>query len=283
MNPTPENPSLARKRGWIHFGVVAGFLLIVSVGWNVAMDRLGYWFRKEPISWPAGVEVNHKTFQNMSFPLRIGPYRMYEELKHADDMLSTLKVATTLDEQRYPDRQSNWYINRIYEDEREPEHSPFRFWHLDVVYYTGGEVTVPHVPDICVQAGGATPTGRKILTVENVRDVPDSWKTTPFVALGYVREFEGRTQELAQYYLFDVNGIPETDRKMVRFQLAYPTKRYVFYSKIQFFPRGSVGDPRLADEKAEDFLRHCLPDVLAQLPSEEAIRRLYEEKQKNEE
>lgn len=278
MNPATENTPRARKRGWIHFGVVTGFLLIVAVGWNAAMSTLGFWFRKEPIPWPAGVVVNEKTFQNTSFPQWLGPYRLAKdgELKHADDMLSTLKIGSTLDEQRYPERCSNWYINRIYEDTREPENSPYRFWHLDVVFYTGGEVTVPHVPDICVQAGGATPTGRQMLTATDMKGVPEAWKTTSFAALSYERTFQGYTQDLVQYYLFDVNGIPQTDRKMVRLHLAKPHWRYVFYSKIQFFPRGGVGSVEIADKKAEEFLRHCLPAVLEQLPSAEDIQQLYE-------
>ncbi|MBN1943316.1 MAG: hypothetical protein JW849_08485 [Phycisphaerae bacterium] len=275
---TAEKPTVLRseKAGWIHFAVVAGFLLIVAVGWNLAMERLGYWLRKEPVPWPAGVKVNEKTFQNQSFPKYIGPYRLAEggDLKHADDMLSTLKIGSTLDDQRYPERKSNWYINRIYEDTREPENSPFRFWILDVVFYTGGEVTVPHVPDICVQAGGATPTGRNTLNVE-VPSAKDPWRKTPFVALSYERMYQGNLQELVQYYLFSVNGLPETDRDWVRVRLADPTWRYVYYSKIQFFPRGNVSSVKIADEKAAEFLQQVLPAIFTQLPSAEDIQRLY--------
>lgn len=279
MNPLPhQTPSRTTKPGWIHFGIVAGFLLIVTVGWNMAMETLGWWFRKEPVPWPADVNVNEKTFQNQSFPKHFGSYRLAKdgELEHPDDMLSTLKIGSALDEKRYSERCSNWYINRIYEDTRESEKSPYRFWQLDVVFYTGGEVTVPHVPDICVQAGGATPTGRKILTVD-VQEVSDSWKTTPFVALGYERTFQGQFQELVQYYLFDVNGIQETDRKNVRFNLAKPERRYVFYSKIQFFPRGNVSGVKIEekDRRAKEFLRYCLPVILTQLPSAEDIQKLY--------
>ena len=278
---SPSIPSRAGKLGWIHYSVVTGFLLIMAVGWNVAMDRLGYWFRKEPVPWPAGVEVNPKTFQNQSFPRWFGPYRLVKDgdVKYADDMLSTLKIGSTLDEKRHSERRSNWYINRVYENTNEPENSPYRFWNLDVVFYTGGEVTVPHVPDICVQAGGATPTGRKELTTEGISGVPKSWEKTPFVALSYESTFKGNIQELAQYYLFSVNGIPETDRKGVRLRLANPTWRYVFYSKIQFFPRGNINDVNTSDEKARQFLRDCLPVILTQLPSAEDIQRLYEKEQ----
>jgi hypothetical protein len=157
MNP-PDIPSRARKLGWIHFGVMTGFLLIVAVGWNVAMNQLKWWFRKEPVPWPAGVVVNQKTFQNQTFPTSFGPYRLKEDgdLKHADDMLSTLKIGTTLDEGRYSERKSNWYVLRVYEDTREPETSPYRYWQVDVVFYTGGEVNVPHVPQHPRTEGSST-------------------------------------------------------------------------------------------------------------------------------
>ncbi|MBN1555157.1 MAG: hypothetical protein JXA11_10460 [Phycisphaerae bacterium] len=266
------------KTGWIHFGVVVGFLLIVSFGWGLAMGQFNWWFRKEPVAWPAGVKVNEKTFQNQSMPERFGPYRMYKEEKYADDMLSTLKIGSTLDDRRYPERKSNWYINRIYEDTREAETSPYRLWHLDVVFYTGGEVTVPHVPDICVQAGGATPTGRKELKVK-LPGRKEPWDHPSFTALSYERTYQGHSQELVQYYLFDVNGIPETRRETVRLNLAIPTWRYVFYSKIQFFPLGNVESVKIADEKAGEFLRYALPAVLTQLPSAEDIEALYKQEE----
>lgn len=277
MNSAASSLARSDKAGWIHFGAVTGFLLLVAVGWNLAMERLGYWLRKEPVPWPAGVEVNPKTFQNRSFPRRFGPYRLAKDgdLKYPDDMLSTLKIGSTLDEQRIKVRRSNWYINRLYEDTREPENSPYRYWFLDVVFYTGGEVTVPHVPDICAQAGGATPTGRDERKIA-VPEVRAPWNFTPYVSLRYERSFQGHLQELVQYYVFSVNGLPETDRDKVRLRLVNPTWRYVYYSKIQFYPRGGV-EPKLADEKAGEFLRFCLPAILSQLPSAEDIEKLYRE------
>ncbi len=276
MKPSSQTTSAGEKLGWVHFGIVAGFLLVVAVSWNVAMDRFGYWLRKEPVPWPAGVQVNSRTFQNQSFPQRFGSYRMEKDEKHADDMLSTLKIGTTLDETRHSERACNWYLNRVYENLNEPENSPYRFWNLDIVFYTGGEVTVPHVPDICVQAGGATPTGRKILTTDMIRGVRQAWEKAPFVALSYETTFQGSIRELVQYYLFNVNGKPETDRSSVRLFMANPLQRYVCYSKIQFYPRGMIPSVASADEKAREFLRDCMPVILTQLPSEEEIQKLYE-------
>jgi len=269
--------STSANAGWIHFCLVAGFLLIVTIGWSLAMDKLGYWLRKEPVPWPAKVRVNAKTFQNTSLARRFGPYRMVKENEHADDLLSTLKIGSALDERRYDRRESNWYVLRIYEDTREPENSPYRYWYLDVVFYTGGEVTVPHVPDICVQAGGARPTGRDLLQVP-VPQAPEPWRSqTPLVALGYERYYQGYSQELVQYYLFCVNGLPESSRDRVRLRLTNPTWRYVYYAKLQFFPQGSVGTRKQANRKAEEFLRYCLPAVLEQLPTPADIETLYED------
>ena len=267
----------ARKVGWIHFGVVAGILLVATVSWEGAMKTLGWWARKEPVPWPAHVRVDEKTFQNLTLAKRFGPYKLAKdgEIKQRDDVLETLKIGTTLDTARYKRRESNWYITRVYEDTREPDGSSFRYWTLDVTYYTGGETTVPHVPDICAQAGGAVLTGRKIIHTA-VPGAPEPWsKDTAFAALGYENMLQGRSFEFMQFYLFCVNGIPETSRERVRLRLTDLRLRYVYFSKIQFYPHGNMANVRGEKEKAKEFLRYCLPAILRELPSPAEIEKLY--------
>ena len=266
------------KAGWIHFGFIAVVLLVATVGWNSAMSGLGWWTRKEPVPWPKNVRVDKKTFQNLTLAKRFGPYKLAKdgEIKQRKDVLETLMIDTTLNTTRIKKREGNWYVTRIYEDTREPKNSPFRFWHLDVTYFTGGETTVPHVPNACAQAGGATLTGEKILHTP-VPVAPEPWsEDTAFTALGFEKITRGSLFEFVQYYLFSINGHPETSRKRVRLRLANLSLRYVYFSKIQFFPNGNVMNTTETSEKAKDFLRHCLPAVLRELPSPPEIEKLYQ-------
>jgi len=284
------------KKRWIHFSIAAGLLLISAISWNVMMNVLKYYVRKEAVVWPVNVKVSELEFRNISLPGHFGPYRMVEEdglldrdekgvskkdgkpdgeVYDREDIKETLGIGNSLDEDRIKERKSNWYVARYYEDTREPINSPYRYWQLDLTYYTGSEVTVPHVPDICVLAGGSSIVGREELYIRDVSGVPSPWdKVTPFTALHYERNDAG-AYNYVQYYLFSVNGLPETDRDAARLELTKLSNRYVYYAKLQFFPRAVIRDKAQADEHAKDFLRCCLPGVLGELPSQEYISRLY--------
>ncbi|HNX27345.1 MAG TPA: hypothetical protein PKK48_08050, partial [Phycisphaerae bacterium] len=253
------------------------------VSWNVMTAKLRYFFRKEAVPWPASVKVSELEFRNISLPKQFGPYRMIEddgildrdengnvvkdgkpdgEIYYREDILETLGIGSSLDEERVKERKSNWYVSRYYIDAREPENSPYKCWQLDLTFYTGSEVTVPHVPDICVLAGGASIVSRENLFITDVAGVPEPWdKRTPFTGLHYERN-DNNAYSYVQYYLFSVNGLPETDRDAARIELTALSNRYVYYAKLQFFPRAVIRDKKQADERAKDFLRHCIPGVL---------------------
>lgn len=284
------------KKNWIHFCIASGILLVSVISWNVITAKLKYYFRKEAVAWPQNVRISEVEFRNLSLPAHFGTnYRMVEgdgvldrdekgepvkdgkpdgEVYYREDIKETLGIGTSLDEGRVVERKSNWYVSRYYEDVREPENSPYRYWQLDVTYYTGSEVTVPHVPDICVLAGGSSIVGRDVLHINNIPDVPAPWdKDTPFSALYYERN-DMASYNYVQYYLFSVNGRPETDRDLARIELTKLSNRYVYYAKIQFFPRAVIRDRVQADEHARDFLKNALPAVLGELPSQEYMSSL---------
>ena len=264
------------KVGWVHFATAAVVLLALTVGWNAMMGGLGYIIRKEPVPWPAGVTVDVKTFQNTSLPEKIGPYELVEELEHKPDVLETLKIGTPLDARRIKVRQSNWYLFRKYADTREDEHSPYRNWMLDVVFYTGGETTVPHVPDICIVAGGAKSTGSEYIPME-CPGSPEPWNEEfKFKGLYYERADAAGQYEQVQYYLFDVNGRPEVSREKVRLALTNLRRRHVFYAKAQFYMPYPVTDRQQANAKAKEFMEYCLPAILKELPSQADVDRLQE-------
>jgi hypothetical protein len=282
----------ADRKGWVCFGIAAGLLLLATVGWSLGMHHFKLWTQKYPVPWPERVRVDEETFRNVSLPERIGPYRivgdgfferndagepLYDkvpdgEIIFRDDLLESLRVGTTLDSQRYDERMSNWYVARIYEDTREPMNSPFKFWQMDVTFYTGSEVTVPHVPDICAQAGGATLDGREVLHFP-VAGAPAPWDTgTPLAALYYLKD--GR--QFVQYYVFCLNGLPQANRDAVRLALTDLSLRYVYYAKIQFFPRGTVTNREEVNDRARDFLRQVLPIVLQEMPSRRTMQKYNE-------
>lgn len=284
------------RKSLIHFFIAAGILLVSTICWNIMMNALKFYVRKEAVVWPAHVKVSELEFRNISMPKQCGPYRMVEgdgildrdekgnpqqdgkpdgEVYYREDIKETLGIGSSLDEDRVKERKSNWYVSRYYEDTREPDNSPYKYWQMDLTYYTGSEVTVPHVPDICVLAGGSSIVGRDVLDICDVYGVPSPWnKRAPFAALHYERN-GADAYNYVQYYLFSVNGLPETDRDMARLELTKLSNRYVYYAKLQFFPRAIIRDKAQADEHAKDFLRNILPYVLGELPSQEYISNLY--------
>ena len=286
---TSSTPVEAKETSWVPFIVLCSLLVIATLGWGISMSALGYWTRKLPVPWPAGVEINPVTFQCTSLPTKIGPFVRIEsdgeirglgekdgqpdgEITYRADVLETLKVATTLDDQRYDSRTSNWYVSRIYEDTREPKTSRYRYWSLSVTYYTGSEFTVPHVPDTCAQSGGATLQGKEILHAGRVRGVPKAWEEdAPLAALQF-QSLDGL--DLVSFYVFSVNGVPEPNRDVVRVSLMDLRKRYVYFAKIQFEPRNTMGDLKTTQKKALEFYETMLPEVLKQLPTQEDIKQL---------
>lgn len=264
-------PKASSRSGWIHFGAAAVFLLVISTGWPVIKKSLGYFVRKEPVSWPERVTVDKLSFQNTSLAEKFGPYKLFKELEHKPDVLETLKIGTTLDSQRFKNRQSNWYLSRIYEDTREEKNSPYRFWYLDIVFYNGGETTVPHVPDICIVSGGAKLTGEEFIEME-CPDAPPPWNEKfTFKGLYYERAEYAGSYEQGQYYLFNVNGNPEVNRDKVRLTLTSLLLKHIFYSKIQFYIPAPIRDRKEANAKAKEFMEACLPAVLKELPTKADI------------
>lgn len=273
-----KSPKTSSRAGWVHFGIAAGFLLVMSIGWPVIKSALGVIVRKEPIPWPEKVTIDKLSFQNTSLPDSFGPYKLYEEREHKADVLETLKIGTTLDSQRYKKHLSNWYLTRVYEDTREAKNSQYRYWVLDIVFYNGGETTVPHVPDICAVSGGARLTGEEFIEI-TCPDAPSPWNEKfSFKALYYERaEYAGRFEQ-AQYYLFDVNGEPEVSRDMVRLTLTSLALRHIFYAKIQFYIPAPIRDRKKANAKAKEFLEACMPAVLKEFPTKADIDMLSKKK-----
>ncbi|MGA2265331.1 MAG: hypothetical protein ABSH10_02750 [Phycisphaerae bacterium] len=274
-----------------HFLIAAAILAITWLGWDWAIAQLKWVTRKDPVPWTPAVKVDADC-RLISFPDRLGPYVLVgdgEFEKELDgrpdgdvvlrqDVLDTLKINTSLDKDRLASRSSNWYMVRIYRDTRvESPSSPFRYWRLELYYYTGRLYQVPHVPDRCLVAGGATmlPAAAKRLEM-NAPGASAPWDHAAFNRVGY--EMTDRTgldvRRYVQYYAFSLNGQPEVSWEKVRLELTKPWVRHCYFAKIQLAPTGPVSDFAEADRSVNEFLDMFMPAVVATWPMPSVVDKL---------
>jgi hypothetical protein len=301
MSSSSEHSANRRKTsrsGWIHFAIAVTILAGMGFGWEALMATIGEYLQKEPVPWPAPVRIDKETCRNISLPDVIGPYTKVttdgELFRNPDgtpkldgqpdgetilptDILSPLKINTSLDKLRYDDRTSNWYLIRTYKDTRDGRR--FKYWGLDIYYYTGSADTVPHVAEVCGAAGGATPVDWRSFTVE-VPHLPAGWSRWEKLNMRSITLqrtlSSGAVRNSVQFYCFSVNGEPAATREAVRLNLAKPWQRYVYFAKIQWYPLLPVVFPKQADQESEEFIRTVLPVVLKQLPTAADLKRLGE-------
>ncbi len=299
MNATPSSGRLqavargALRAGWRerHFLAAIAILAVATIGWDWTIGTLRWATRKEAVPWPAGVTVDGQC-RVTSFPKRLGPYELVGDGVFEDspdgrpdgdvvltaDVLESLKINTALDQRRLGERRSNWYLTRIYRDTRvEASYSPFRYWRLEVHYYTGGLDKVPHVPDRCLVAGGATLVPSAYgQTAVVIPGGPRPWDRLTFNRVGYEVSHRMGLQisRYAQYYVFSLNGRPEGSWKRVRLELTKPWVRHCYFAKVQVAPTGEITDFDRADEAVEDFLATVMPAVAAMFPTPADIRTL---------
>jgi len=284
----PSGPGRSRR---LHFGIAAGILAVTAVGFEYTIAKLKLVTQKEPIPWPSGVLVNQENFRWVNLPEQVGNrYFLAEdgelsgekdgqpdgELIVPPDVLDSLKIGTSLDKQRVAERTSNWYVSRRYRDNTRPAGDPLRYWQLEVYYYTGVMDTVPHVPDICMAAAGATQLGSRYLTM-SIPAAPSPWdQPLEFQRSGFEIP-DPRTsqpQRRVEYYVFSVNGEPETSREKVRLKLMSIFDRYSYFSKIQFSPVFASPNDAEADRAAEELMNCFLPVIFRALPLPDHIKAL---------
>jgi hypothetical protein len=262
------------------------------MGWWLFAKNVWKWaLRKEPVPWPAAVQVG-EDFRLLSLPARIGPFRLAEDGEltnrgqkdgHPDGdhifpehVKEALGLGTGWDEARRPKRRSNWYMSRTYRDTRVDDiRAAYATWRIDITYYTGGLDTLPHIPDVCLEQSGAAVVGttRIPVRVPSARSGWDGEIEINRTRYEMLREGGLIREPWSQYYIFSLNGNPESDWKVVRWELTKPWVRYCYFAKIQFLPINAVRDPIEGDQKAEDFLNVVLPRVLEVLPTQSDVDR----------
>jgi len=285
-----------------HFMFAAVILTISTGGWYVVAAISEVAFMKKPVPWPEPVEVNRATFQNTGFPLAFGTYHRAEddelcelrgrpadedydpdgEITIEAETLEALKIGTALDEGRVDDRQSNWYVSRLYVDDSKKRGERFKVWRANVYYYTGVRDQIPHVPEACLAAGGATIVESSTI-VFTAGDCRPPWNgPVTFRRTHWRVEHDGKLYNYVQYYVFSMNDEPVNDRNAVRFKLMWPWVKHSYYAKIEFSPDGPISaesdddseSHNAADAAAARFVKQFLPQVIKALPTREAVNTL---------
>jgi hypothetical protein len=273
------------------FVVAAGVLLVMALGRPIAVNALEIWLVKSPVPWPDAVQVSSETWQNVAFPETLGENERFVMVRedglfadedgipdgdqpHPEDMLELLKIGGPSDQDRIDQRASNWYVSRVYNDTAREGMGPL--WQLAIEYYTGGHDPVPHVPEVCLVAGGASETDSQEVSV-HYPELPGPWGE-PFnlrrVEYKYSDPATGASARFAQYYVFSLNGRPENDRLVVRGKLTNPFLKYAYFAKVQFSMRRSVTTLAAADQQAREFFAAALPAALEMLPDAETVEKL---------
>jgi hypothetical protein len=278
MPATAAKPSvLSALLGDRRFIIATVLMAVTAAGWDMTMRGLKWAMYKDPVPWPAAVEVT-SDFRLKSLPATLGPYRILEGEKGDavlnEDLLEQLKIGTALDKSRVAQRQSNWYSVRYYVLANVKSHTPYGAWRLEIYYYTGGLDKVPHVPERCLAAGGATVTGSDNVNVE-IAGIPAPWNKFDIERTRFDATEQGLTRQQVVYYLFSLNGQPENSWENVRATLSLPWVRHCYFAKMQFAPLvDNVSDLEEADQAAREFLRTVLPAVLQQLPTAADVQKL---------
>ncbi len=259
---SPDRSSGLNRRGWIHFGLAAGVLLIAATGWNVAMVRWKWALAKMPV--PRGEHLEVQEFRLMNFPDKLGPYVMVGDgsVILPEDLLDSLGTKA---------HSENWYCMKKY---RIPDPSRFdgaQYVSLDITYYTGLLDAIPHIPEVCMVAGGAVVDTSENAQIDiTVPGAPESWRNVKVRRVTFIKN----SRKFRQYYLFSMNGTPVTDWKVIRGKFMLPWVRYCFFAKIQIGALSSQDDVSISDKLCRDFLTHALPAVLKFLPTAEYVKKL---------
>lgn len=274
------------------FGQNGHFIVAVAIlGAVAAAGAMLGWVVKMPVPWPEDVKVD-KGFRLLNLASRFGPYAKVladgvlgepdgkpdgERIFDREE-IKALGLATRHHSDRYPRRRSNWYVSRVYANDRITDRDdPYKFWRLEVFYYTGMKGQVPHVPERCGQAAGGTLQSSKAVTFR-APVARGPWdQQIDFQRVHFEHGKPGEVPiQAVEYYVFSLNDTPERSWIRVRLRMGLPMPRYNYFAKIQFGPMGSGGIDNVpeADRAAAEFIKYALPSIVKLLPTAADIDKL---------
>ena len=217
------------------------FLLACALGLQAAVKVLGVYLTKKPIELQMSLDdLDDSKFYS---------YKVIDKSRIENE---EVEAALGTDE----------YIKWVFEDEREPEDSPFKRILVFVTYYTGDEYTVPHTPEVCGAGGGSLPIIKGVMPIKvsNVNADNDEIKVKVLELLS--PKSNTYIQKVA--YFFSANGDYLYDRNQVRLRMNALKDKYAYFAKIEFSVFGRADD--LTDEamleKVERLSRRLVPELV---------------------
>ncbi len=164
------------------------------------------------------------------------------------------------------------YLQWFIEDQRRAADDPRGLARLFITYYTGKADPVPHNPEECYSAGGATLSAKTQMTVTMPGPHGDP-VTIPVKVLDFVPSprsslvVQAASRPLVVAYFFYTNGKYETTRTGVRVATGSLFDRYAYYCKIEVtFTDREAGIPANREQTVEatrELLRKLMPILWA--------------------
>jgi len=216
-----------------------------GVGMSLATQRLGLYFKKEPLSLKKPLTALDEG--------KLGPYRVAARIPiENEDILKSLGTAD--------------YIQWLLEDPREGRDSPVRKLLLFITYY-GQADRVPHVPEECYTGGGyqrlaTTAVSFQVGASENRSEIPGRYLLFGRTA----SDPAGAVSQFPVLYLFRVNGEYAGSRDEARLALNKNLfGKYSYFCKIELvFNQSAVAPARESAAAASERLLGVLLPRLEQ-------------------
>jgi len=250
-----------------------GEMFVTDSGVLLKADRSVLYYANSPVPKAFAGEKSQLKYKKNGEPVLDGVPDGEKTIP--DEVLESLAIGTALDHSAYDERKSTWYVSRTYVDRKKSRGDRYRVWQLDVTYYTGTMDKAPHFPERCLEAAGMR-LGDKGNVEFAALEARSPWGDSP-VSCRFVEYHnpDGSFENLhIQYYVYSLNGVPESSWKQVRLTTASPFGKYNYFAKIQFNPVAEIRDRDEARQAAAEFVKHMLPEVLKALPMPEDIKKL---------
>lgn len=226
-------PSAPRTRQTLASPLFVACALVIAaaaIGLRPATTALGDRYRKETIALRRPLNQ----FTAACLP-------SFRKAKRADSQRS----------RRDPEREDFvWVYVR-----EEGRYRPPRRADLLLTYYSDPGDKVPHTPEVCYRQSGVEVTDISTVTVETPGLAPEHPQIT--ARLLHLKQPVGQSVVL---YVFCVNGEFCYDRERVRWIIARPGDRYIYFGKVEAVADCPSGpNTHAAVERCKKLLREALP------------------------
>jgi hypothetical protein len=258
IEPEVQRPRVVGRT--VTLGLAAGVLLGSFLGMQAIIKVTRIVMIKYPIDLRQPLFV---------IPRRVGNWEQVRDEPISDDLLDALGT--------------KMYLSRIYRDNTLEQGAPGRYITLHMAYYTGKPDTVPHVPERCFVAGGASPInqGRTQIQLKGsaIQKSDDHWRIytskdpngirleqNPINATVFTfMPTRDSTTQANVIYFFSCNGKFFATPEAVRLKGFDPRDTHSYYCKIEVLLR-DVTDVTVATEHTSRFLSDMMPHIVACLP-----------------